>query len=151
MSSAPSESEQLRAGLRRLGGSRVTIGAVTDRGERSVFLILKPSLDLASIMPDLSEKQRMLDVVVLHRLLIERCLGISEEAVKKESNITYVREMDAAMNAVRSGNSQLAFLLNPTGLHQMQDVAYEGNVMPQKSTDFYPKVLSGLMMYSLED
>jgi uncharacterized protein (DUF1015 family) len=151
MTSAAGNAEKLRGELRRMGETRITIGAVADRGERAVFLSLKPSLDLASIMPDLSEKQRLLDVVILHRLLIERCLGISEDSVKKESNITYVREMDSALNAVRTGNAQLAFLLNPTGLQQMRDVAYEGNVMPQKSTDFYPKVLSGLMMYSLED
>jgi uncharacterized protein (DUF1015 family) len=151
VSPAAGDAERIRMGLRRMGESRVTIGVVTDRGERIHFLQLKPSLDLAAIMPDVSEKQRVLDVVVLHRLLIERCLGISEDAVKKESNIAYMREMDGAINAVRTGTAQLSFLLNPTGLNQMRDVAYEGNVMPQKSTDFYPKVLSGLMMYPLED
>jgi uncharacterized protein (DUF1015 family) len=129
-------------------GSRPTIGVFV-HGELS-FLQLKAELDLASLMPDLSEKQRILDVVVLHRLILERCLGISEEAVKKESYIAYVREREAAMNAVRSGQAQVAFLLNPTRLDQMRDIAYEGNVMPQKSTDFYPKVLSGLTMYALE-
>jgi len=101
-------------------------------------------------MPDLSEKQRTLDVVILHRLILERCLGITEDAIRKESHITYVREREAAMSTVRSGKAQVAFLLNPTRLDQMRDIAYEGNVMPQKSTDFYPKVLSGLTMYSLE-
>jgi len=99
-------------------------------------------------MSDLSPKQRTLDVVVLHRLLIENCLGVTEEAVKQESNISYVRALDAALDAVRNG-AQLAFLLNPVRLEQMRDVVYEGNVMPQKSTDFYPKVLSGLVLYSL--
>jgi uncharacterized protein (DUF1015 family) len=113
-------------------------------------LQLKSSVDLASLMPDLSEKQRTLDVVVLHRLILEKCLGINEDAVKKESYISYVRERDAAINAVREGKAQVAFLLNPTRLDQMRDIAYEGNVMPQKSTDFYPKVLSGLTMYSMD-
>ena len=63
---------------------------------------------------------------------------------------SYVRERDRAINAVREGQAQIAFLLNPTRLDQMRDIAFEGNVMPQKSTDFYPKVLSGLTMYSLE-
>jgi uncharacterized protein (DUF1015 family) len=89
-------------------------------------------------------------VVVLHRLLIERCLGITEEAVKHESNITYVREFDAALNAVVDRTAQISFLLNATKLDQLRDIAYEGNVMPQKSTDFYPKVLSGLLLYSLD-
>src|SRR5215467_7723605 len=129
-------------------GERVTI-AVFTRGELS-SLQLKPGLDLARLMPDLSEKQRELDVVILHRLILEKCLGITEEAIKKESYITYVRERDEAVNAVRSGNAQAAFLLNPTRLEQMRDIAYEGGVMPQKSTDFYPKVLSGLTMYSMD-
>src|SRR5262249_44355168 len=73
----------------------VTIGVFADGKETS--LRLKPSLDLAGLLPDLSSNQRKLDVVVLHRLIIERCLGISEEAVKKESYITYVRGRDAAM------------------------------------------------------
>jgi uncharacterized protein (DUF1015 family) len=126
----------------------VTIGVFVDGKE--TFLHLKPSLDLAALMPDLSPNQRKLDVVILHRLIIEKCLGISEEAVKKESYITYVRGRDAAVKMVRDGKAQVAFLLNPTRLDQMCDIAYEGNVMPQKSTDFYPKVLSGLTMYALE-
>jgi len=54
------------------------------------------------------------------------------------------------MSAVRSGKAQVAFLLNPTRLDQMRDIAYEGNVMPQKSTDFYPKLLSGITMYRID-
>jgi uncharacterized protein (DUF1015 family) len=129
-------------------GDRVTIGVFV-HGELS-FLQLKPDLDLGRLMPDLSETQRGLDVVVLHRLLLEQCLGITEDAVKKESYITYVREREAAISAVRSGEAQVAFLLNSTRLDQLRDIAYEGNVMPQKSTDFYPKVLSGLTMYSMD-
>jgi uncharacterized protein (DUF1015 family) len=114
------------------------------------MLRLKP-VSLSAVMADFSEKQRALDVAVLHRLLIEGCLGITEEAVTHESNIRYVRELDAAMKAVVSGDAQIAFLLNPVRLDQMRDIVYEGNVMPQKSTDFYPKVLSGLVLYSLEE
>jgi uncharacterized protein (DUF1015 family) len=128
-------------------GPGVTIEVFTDG--RLSQLHLKPSVNLAALMPDLSEKQRTLDVVVLHRLLIEKCLGITEEAVKKESHITYVRERDAAIDAVREGKAQVAFLLNATRLDQIRDIAYEGNVLPQKSTDFYPKVLSGLTMYAM--
>ena len=132
----------------RTAGEGVTIG-VFSNGELS-NLHLKPSVDLASLMPDLSEKQRTLDVVVLHRLLLEKSLGITEDAVKKESHITYVRERAAAVAAVRDGRAQVAFLLNPTRLDQVRDIAYEGNVLPQKSTDFYPKVLSGLTMYAMD-
>jgi uncharacterized protein (DUF1015 family) len=144
---APPEAGAFRAALVYAGQRRVTIGVAT--GTRCVLLGLK-NADLSEIMSDLSAKQRALDVVVLHRLLIERCLGITEEAVKHESNITYVREFDAALNAVVGRTAQISFLLNATKLDQLRDIAYEGNVMPQKSTDFYPKVLSGLLLYSLD-
>ncbi len=101
-------------------------------------------------MLNLAENKRTLHVVILHRLLLEKCLGITEEAVKKETYITYVRGRDAAISAVREGKAQIAFLLNPTRLEQLRDIAFEGNVMPQQSTDFYPKVLSGLTMYAME-
>src|SRR5206468_5979190 len=130
-------------------GEGITIGVFTDG--RLSNLHLKSSVDLAALMPDLSQKQRTLDVVVLHRLLLEKCLGISEDAVKKESYITYVRERERAISAVREGRAQVAFLLNPTRLDQVRDIAYEGNVLPQKSTDFYPKTLSGLTMYSMDE
>lgn len=146
---APADAMAFRAELIRAGQHGVTIGVSTNGGLRRVLLGLKPT-DLSGVMTDLSEKQRTLDVVVLHRLLIERCLGINEEAVKHESHITYVREFDAALNAVESGSAQISFLLNATKLNQLRDIAYEGNVMPQKSTDFYPKVLSGLLLYSLD-
>ncbi len=127
---------------------RITIGVFADG--RMTFLRLKHSPDVRPLMPDLSEKQRALDVVILHRLLLQKCLGITEDAVKRESHITYVREREAAINAVRESKAQIAFLLNATRLDQLRGIAFEGNVMPQKSTDFYPKVLSGLTMYSLE-
>jgi hypothetical protein len=144
---APATPEALAAALTDAGRTRLTIGVLTDRGSRCALLRLK-AVDLASVLGDLSPEQRALDVVVLHRLLIERSLGVTEEAVKNESHISYFREFDAALRAVTSG-AQIAFLLNPVRLQQMRDIVYEGNVMPQKSTDFYPKVLSGLVLYSL--
>ena len=77
------------------GRDGVTIG-VFAQGSLS-FLQLKRSVDLRSIMPDLYEMQLTLDVVILHRLMLEKCLGIAEEAIKKESYITYVRERDRAI------------------------------------------------------
>ena len=142
--------ETFSSALVSAGHKGLTIGVAAEGGRRCALLRLK-SVDLFAPMGDLSPKQRTLDVAVLHRLLIERCLGITEEAVKHENNITYVREFDAALRAVSTGRAQIAFLLNPVRLDQMRDIVYEGNVMPQKSTDFYPKVLSGLVLYSLDD
>ena len=146
---APSDSEAFAGALTEAGRSRLSIGVATDGGRRHALLRLKDN-NLASVMSDLSPRQRTLDVVILHRLLIEGCLGVTEDAVKHETNIAYVRDFDAALSAVANG-AQVAFLLNPVRLEQMRDIVYEGNVMPQKSTDFYPKVLSGLVLYSLSE
>ena len=101
-------------------------------------------------MPDLPEQQRELDVVLLHRLLLERCLGVTPEAVRAELQISYEREIPTALAAVNDGEAQAAFLLNPVRVQQVAEIALSGGVLPQKSTDFYPKLLSGLVVYRIE-
>lgn len=91
-----------------------------------------------------------LDVAVLHEELLRRALGISEEEVREERYLEYVRGLDAAYEKVRSGAAQIAFLLEPTTIEQVSDVAFRGGVMPQKSTDFFPKLLSGFTIYKVE-
>ncbi|HEV8042185.1 MAG TPA: hypothetical protein VGP62_25135, partial [Bryobacteraceae bacterium] len=90
-----------------------------------------------------------LDVNVLHQYLLGSLLGISEEAVRDEKHIEYVRGLDAAYAKVRQ-DADAAFLLEPTSMEQVAGVAFSGGVMPQKSTDFYPKLLSGLTIHKLE-
>ena len=90
-----------------------------------------------------------LDVNVLHQYLLGSILGISEEAVRDEKHIEYVRGLDAADGKVRE-SADAAFLLEPTTMEQVASVAFSGGVMPQKSTDFYPKLLSGLTIHKLE-
>ncbi|HTS48453.1 MAG TPA: DUF1015 domain-containing protein [Bryobacteraceae bacterium] len=100
----------------------------------------------------LSERERKpgeLDVKVLHEELLGGLLGVSEEAVREEKNIEYVRGLDAAYAVVRE-DAQVAFLLEPTTIQQVAEVAFSGGVMPQKSTDFYPKLLSGVTIYKLD-
>jgi uncharacterized protein (DUF1015 family) len=90
-----------------------------------------------------------LDVRVLHERLL-RLLGIGEEAVREEKNLRYVRGLDAAIEAARSGAAQVAFLLRPVPVDEVARISFGGGVMPQKSTDFYPKLLSGLTIYRLD-
>ena len=90
-----------------------------------------------------------LDVKVLHEYLLGKVLGIGEEAVRDEKHLQYVRGLDAAYEKVREGAAQAAFLLEPTTIQQTADVAFSGGVMPQKSTDFYPKLLTGLTIYKV--
>jgi uncharacterized protein (DUF1015 family) len=90
-----------------------------------------------------------LDVRVLHERLL-RLLGIGEEAVREEKNLRYVRGLDTALEAARSGAAQVAFLLKPVSVEEVARISFGGGVMPQKSTDFYPKLLSGLTIYKLD-
>jgi uncharacterized protein (DUF1015 family) len=93
--------------------------------------------------------QRDLDVVQLHRIVLERVLGISEEAIRNQENVRYERDAFEAISWVRQG-ANVAFLMNPAKIEQVRDIAFGGEVLPQKSTDFYPKLLSGLAIYALE-
>lgn len=90
-----------------------------------------------------------LDVPVLHQDILGKLLGISEEDVREEKHIQYVRGIDAAVAEVREGDAEVAFLLEATPIEEMARIAFAGGVMPQKSTDFYPKLLSGLAIYKL--
>ena len=97
-----------------------------------------------------SLRQRALDVVQLHKCLLERVLGISEEAIRDQQSLAYLRDAAEAMRMVREGRANIAFLMNPVRIQQMRDIALNGELMPQKSTDFYPKLLSGLTIYGLD-
>ena len=90
-----------------------------------------------------------LDVRVLHDRLLSKALGITEEAVRDEHHLRYIRGLDAAVEQARRGAAQIAFLLKPTSIAQVAETSFGGGVMPQKSTDFYPKLLSGLTIYQL--
>ena len=125
-------------------------GANAAGGGAFYLFLLRRDADLETILPDISEAQRGLDVVLLHRLIIEKGLGISQDAVASEQNVSYKREMEGAIAAVDSGDAQMACLLNPARVQQVADIALGGDVLPQKSTDFYPKLLSGVAIFKLE-
>ncbi len=115
------------------------------------LLTLRPEADLSQILPGLSPLQSELDVVLLHQGILEPALGITPDAVASEANLSYEREASAALDAVDRGTAQVAFLLNPVDVDLVVRVATAGEVMPQKSTDFYPKLLSGITMYRIPE
>jgi len=90
-----------------------------------------------------------LDVAILHVAILEALLGIDEVRLREESNVTYWREPEKALEQVQSGKAQLAFFLQPTPVSAVKAVADARSRMPQKSTDFYPKLLSGMVMYEV--
>jgi uncharacterized protein (DUF1015 family) len=100
---------------------------------------------MAEVAPDRIEEWRMLDVSILHELLIERVMGISKEKVEAKENIEYHRDLDLALARVDKGEAQCVFIMNPTRIEEVKACSEKGAKMPQKSTDFYPKVISGLV------
>ena len=115
-------------------GDRTIIGAVI--GDRKFILEYRGRGEL--------------DVRVLHEKLLGKALGIGEEAVRDEKHIRYIRNSTSALEEASQGAAQIAFLLKPTSIEQVAETSFGGGVMPQKSTDFYPKLLSGLTIYKLE-
>lgn len=121
-------------------------------GLRKLALLrLRHDFDLDAALPDLAPTLRRLDVVLLHRLVLERLLGIDSQAVREERNLSYFREAALACGDVEQGKGLVAFLLNPTPVDAVYNSALADWPMPQKSTDFYPKLLSGLTIYWLDN
>jgi uncharacterized protein (DUF1015 family) len=110
-------------------------------------LTLRPGANLAELLPNVSPLQRELDVVLLHDGILEPALGVTLAAATAEKNLTYEREASAALDAVDRRAAQVAFLLNACSVDQTWNIATSGEVMPQKSTDFFPKLMSGITMY----
>jgi uncharacterized protein (DUF1015 family) len=133
--------------LAEAGKTGASFVAVTRAGNH-LLTAKKAAIDVR--LQDQPERQRRLDVVQLHSVVLEDVLGISAQAVLDQSHLHYVREATEAVQQVRAGDADIAFLMNPVTLDQLREVAFAGDVMPQKSTDFYPKLLSGLTIYALD-
>jgi uncharacterized protein (DUF1015 family) len=124
--------------------------AVESQKRAFYVLTLREGVSLAQLLPNVSPLQRELDVVLLHEGILEPALGITPQAVTAEANLTYEREASAALDAVDSGRAQISFMLNACDVEQVMKIATAGEVMPQKSTDFYPKLMSGITMYRVD-
>ena len=132
--------------LREAGHAGTAILAAT---ASQVWLLHTPKASPA-LFGNLSIRQQTLDVVQLHKVLLEGVLALSEESIRDQQNLSYVRDPAEALAAVRTGAADVAFLMNPCRISQVRDIAFAGEVLPQKSTDFYPKLLSGLTIYALD-
>ena len=119
-------------------------------GESWTLLTLKSFDALDNMLPDVSQASRELDVTVLHTLILENIMGIDKENMAKQINLTYTKSFDEAVKGVNDGGFQCAFILNPTRVTEIRDVALAGEKMPQKSTYFYPKMITGMVMNELE-
>jgi uncharacterized protein (DUF1015 family) len=134
--------------VKRLSGETGTaFVAVTRDGD---FLLRARPEAMAAQLKNVPERQRQLDLTQLHTVVLDQLLGLDAEKVREQTNIRYLRDAGEAVEQVRRGEADVAFLTNPVTMEQLREVAFAGEVMPQKSTDFYPKLLSGLAIYALD-
>lgn len=117
-------------------------------GKRKAYLVrLKPEIaPEEAIKSPGSHALKRLDVSILHSLLFGEVLGIAPDDVATQSKVSYTRDTVAAMRAVDSGDSQMLVVMNPTKIEEVREVAASGERMPQKSTFFYPKLLTGMVI-----
>jgi uncharacterized protein (DUF1015 family) len=142
---AAGSAAEVRATLAEKGRTAPTFGLCA--GDRIAYLTLRRDVDLERV-PSLRGPAvvRTLDVTLLHALLIETILGIDRAAQEKQTNLRYVKDTGQALNEAKAHGVQAVFVMNPTKVHEVKAVADAGEVMPQKSTFFYPKLASGLVI-----
>jgi uncharacterized protein (DUF1015 family) len=136
--------------LKRLeveGVERTAFVAIVANGR---YLMKARPEPIAELVQNIPERQRQLDIVQLHTVVLEKLLGITREAIREQRNLRYVRDAAEAIEQVVEDGANIAFLINPVTLDELREVAFAGEVMPQKSTDFFPKLLSGLAIYALD-
>jgi uncharacterized protein (DUF1015 family) len=133
----------------RILSSTPGVAFVAATGDGNYLLTAKKEA-IAKELANIPARQAQLDVVQLHSIVLERMLGLTTDSITKLGNIRYIREADEAVGLVASGEADIAFLIKPVTLAQLKDISLSLDVMPQKSTDFYPKLLSGLAIYALD-
>ncbi len=141
------EMEQILADKDSQG--KKAFGFYTGSGEW-YLLTLKDIAVMDTLLPDLSTASRQLDVTVLHTLILEQIFGIDKENMAAQINLTYTKFFEEALSSVDEGSAQCSFVLNPTKVTEIRDVASAGEKMPQKSTYFYPKMITGMVMNKLD-
>jgi Uncharacterized conserved protein len=145
--------EKLPAGdatgyMKTLGAQQGTaFVAITRDGD---YLLKSKPAAIDAALAAVPDRQRNLDLTHLHSVILDRLLGLDAEKVREQTNIRYLRDAAEAVDQVRRGEADITFLTNPVSMEQLREVAFAGDVMPQKSTDFFPKLLSGLAIYALE-
>jgi len=139
---------QLKLKMERPG---IRMGLVARKDLTCYALCLREGMGSDStFMPAITGPARELDVNVLHEGVLSPFLGIGPRELAAETHVNYFRELDLLVSRVEEGHYQLAFLLNPTSLKQVYEISERGEKMPQKSTDFYPKLLTGLVLMKME-
>ncbi|MBE9571817.1 MAG: DUF1015 domain-containing protein, partial [Proteobacteria bacterium] len=139
----------LKEKLAEAGRSNSAMAFYHKKADECYLLSLKPGAR-EKMGDDLHPSLKKLDVLVLSRFILQKGLGFNQEDLDNEEIFHYESSMKTAVSQVQSGNYQMAFLLNPTKISHVKEIANNSLVMPRKSTYFYPKVLSGLVFGKIE-
>ncbi len=131
------------------GEGPLQLGYVSTQDERSYRLTLRDQTIADEALSGHSDAYRHLDTGVLETLLLKGALGLSDDDISHFNGLFYARDTAEALAKVRSGEFDAAFLMRPTPISQVRDVAAEGENMPPKSTYFFPKLLTGLLFNPL--
>ncbi|MCC6544118.1 MAG: DUF1015 domain-containing protein [Nitrospirae bacterium] len=138
--------KQLLEELKKAGPQDHFLGMFIKGENKYSLLELKGEDILLDIKTDKPLSWRRLDVSILQSLILQDILGFSEESISRQENLCYVKDFDESIRKVRDEEYQAAFLLNATRIEEIRDVTETGERMPQKSTYFYPKCLTGLVI-----
>jgi uncharacterized protein (DUF1015 family) len=131
------------------GEGLLQLGYIDSHTQRPLRLTLKDQAIADAALPGFSDAYRRLDTGVLEALLLKGALGLSDEDISHLHDFRYARGAGEALELVRSGEYDVAFLMRPTPVAQVRDVAAAGENMPPKSTFFFPKLLTGLLFNPL--
>ena len=131
-------------------GKSTTFVVLSAEDGRARVATLRDEVDLSAAGLPGNQMLAALDVTVLHSIVLQHLLGISEGAQERQEHLTYVHDSGEAVNRVLSGEHQLGFLLNPTPMWQVEAVGESGETMPQKSTLFHPRLPTGLVMREID-
>lgn len=116
------------------------------------LLTLKNTEQASKLLPEnKSAAWEKLDVALLDNIILDQMLGINEQKRRSQDNLAYTRSEEWLIEQVDNRNFQVGFILNPTRVEEIVEVAEAGDKMPQKSTYFYPKLITGLIINSLNN
>ncbi len=138
-------------GRRKMNIFGIDRNKVFDPNANIFLMVLRDRSILDSAIDEGGHAYKNLDVTILHKLILENILGIDKQDMAAGKSLTYTRDTTEAIDYVDAGEADFAFLLNPTTVKEISDVAAEGDRMPQKSTYFYPKLITGLVINVMEE
>jgi uncharacterized protein (DUF1015 family) len=134
-----------------LGGTHIFGAFIPQLNKAFVFSLKSEDILDSEISDERSKEWKCLDVAILHSLIIDKLEALSSEPFSLENNVSYIRNLKQGIEKTVKGEFQMIFLLNPVSLFQVREVVENGELMPQKSTDFFPKLKSGLVMNPLDE